>query len=121
MAKIQLKRIYKPAEHSDGKRILVDRLWPRGMKKEAANIDVWLKDVAPSTTLRKWFHHDSDSWYEFTARYMLELEKNPAVDALIELIDQNPVVTLLYAAHDEEHNHALVLKQFITALKKHQA
>jgi len=120
VSKVQLKRIYEPAAQSDGKRILVDRLWPRGIKKEAAHIDEWMKDVAPSPGLRKWFSHDVTKWTEFTARYLHELKQNPAVDALRHLIDKNPTVTLLYGAHDEQHNHALVLQQFINP-KKHTA
>lgn len=117
MGKVQVKRIYAPADKADGKRILVDRLWPRGMKKEAANIDQWMKDIAPSTELRKWFNHEEPRWEEFTARYISELKQNPAVDSLMELIEGNPNVTLLYAAHNEQHNHAVVLKQFITSKK----
>jgi uncharacterized protein YeaO (DUF488 family) len=113
MGKIQLKRIYEPVEKTDGKRILVDRLWPRGVKKEDAHIDEWMKDIAPSVNLRKWFNHDVSKWTEFTGRYTLELKQNPAVKLLKQLTDENPVLTLLYAAHDEQHNHALVLLQFM--------
>lgn len=113
MGKVQVKRIYEPVEKTDGKRILVDRLWPRGVKKEAAHLDEWMKDVAPSANLRKWFNHDVVKWHEFTARYTLELMHNPAVKFLQQLADENPLVTLLYAAHDEQYNHALVLRQFI--------
>ncbi|WP_448697455.1 DUF488 domain-containing protein [Mucilaginibacter sp. AW1-3] len=117
MGKVQVKRIYEPVEETDGKRILVDRLWPRGLKKEAVQLDDWMKDIAPSTGLRKWFHQDTSNWQEFTARYILELKQNPAVSTLKQLLAQNPVVTLLYAAHDEQHNHALVLQQFISPVK----
>ena len=113
MGTVQVKRVYEPVEPTDGKRILVDRLWPRGMKKETAHLDEWLKDIAPSTELRKWFHHDAAEWQEFTARYMLELKQNNAVNTLIDIISKNKTVTLLYGAHDTEHNHALVLLQFI--------
>jgi uncharacterized protein YeaO (DUF488 family) len=118
MHKIQIKRIYQPAEKTDGKRILVDRLWPRGIKKEAAQIDEWLKAVAPSETLRKWFHQDNDpaKWQEFKAKYLLELKQNDAVNELIDIIDKNEKVTLLYAARDEQQNHALILLQFIDDL-----
>jgi len=113
MGTVQIKRVYEPAEATDGKRILVDRLWPRGMKKESVHLDEWLKDIAPSTELRKWFHHDAAEWQEFTARYMLELKQNSTVNALLDIINKNKIVTLLYGAHDTEHNHALVLLQFI--------
>lgn len=113
MGTVKAKRIYEPVETTDGKRILIDRLWPRGMKNETAHLDGWLKDVAPSTELRKWFHHDAAEWQEFTARYTLELKENSAVSTLIDIIHKNKIVTLLYAAHDAEHNHALVLLQYI--------
>jgi len=119
MGKVQVKRIYEPVEKTDGKRILVDRLWPRGVKKEAAHLDEWMKDVAPSINLRKWFNHDTAKWHEFTARYTLELKHNPAVKFLQQLADENQIVTLLYAAHDEQHNHALVLQQFILSAMQH--
>ncbi len=120
MATLQIKRIYQPAEKSDGKRILVDRLWPRGVKKEAAQLDQWMKAIAPSEALRKWFHQDSDraKWDEFKAKYQLELKQNPAVDELLDMISKNEKITLLYAAHDELHNHALVLLGFINELLK---
>jgi len=113
MGTVQVKRVYEPVEATDGKRILVDRLWPRGMKKESAHLDEWMKDAAPSTELRKWFHQDATQWPEFTARYMHELEQNNAVNALLDIINKNKIVTLLYGAHDAERNHALVLLQFI--------
>jgi len=113
MGKVKIKRIYDPAEATDGKRILVDRLWPRGIKKESVHLDAWLKDVAPSTELRKWFHHDAQEWDEFVARYMHELSQNTIVKELTDIIRNNKIVTLLYATHDTEHNHALVLLQYI--------
>ncbi len=120
MGALQIKRIYQPADKSDGKRILVDRLWPRGVKKEAAHLDIWLKTIAPSEALRKWFHQDSDraKWDEFKANYLLELKENPAVNELLDMISKNEKVTLLYAAHDEQHNHALVLLEFVNELLK---
>ena len=120
MATIQIKRIYQPADKSDGKRILVDRLWPRGVKKESAQLDEWMKAIAPSEALRKWFHQDNDrtKWDEFKAKYLLELKENPAVDELLDMISKNEKVTLLYAAHDEQHNHARILLQFIDELLK---
>src|ERR1700749_2255986 len=110
---IKIKRIYEPAEKTDGYRILVDRLWPRGIKKEDAHIDKWLKEVAPSTELRKWFHKDMTQWTEFATKYRHELKDNPALEELKADIKEHKTVTLLYAAKDEEHNHALALIGFI--------
>jgi len=108
-----IKRIYDPANTADGFRILVDRLWPRGMKKEDAGIDLWLKAVAPTDALRKWYHHDGGGWDEFRHKYLLELKDNPAIDELLSLIEIHKTVTLLYAARDAEQNHALVLLEFL--------
>ncbi|NLS21395.1 DUF488 domain-containing protein [Rhizobium sp. P40RR-XXII] len=111
---VRIKRIYEPADKQDGKRILVDRLWPRGLSKDDAHIDVWLKDVAPSTDLRRWFGHDPKKWDEFRRRYGDELKTNAkVVDELREQIGQS-TATLLYGAKDSEHNHAIVLRDFIT-------
>lgn len=118
MGTLQIKRIYEPAEDSDGKRILVDRLWPRGVKKEAANLDEWMKEVAPSVALRKWFDHDPAKWEKFSLQYITELKQNKAVTDLIELLKYNQTGTLLYAAHDEQHNHAIVLQHFLTETLK---
>jgi len=119
METVQIKRIYEPADDADGKRILVDRLWPRGVTKEAAQLDEWMKEIAPSVSLREWFHHDPSKWEEFKVKYMFELKQNSAVKDLLDIINKNNKVTLLYAARDEQHNHALVLHQFIdTSLKK---
>jgi len=111
---IQIKRIYEPSAESDGTRILVDRLWPRGVKKETAHIDKWLKDIAPSTDLRKWFHQDTSQWDEFRAKYLLELKQNKALKDLQDIIKNNETVTLLFSVRDVEQNHALILKQFLT-------
>ena len=108
-----IKRIYDPANTADGFRILVDRLWPRGMKKEDAGIDLWLKAVAPTYALRKWYHHDGGGWDEFRHKYLLELKGNPATDELLSLMKIHKTVTLLYAARDAEQNHALVLLEFL--------
>lgn len=98
---------------SDGFRILVDRLWPRGISKDSAHIDLWLKDVAPSTSLRKWFGHDRLKWIEFRDRYLLKLCHNSeAVEQLAKHVNHGPV-TLLYGAKDEEHNHAVVLREYL--------
>lgn len=118
MGTIKIKRIYEPYEATDGKRILVDRLWPRGMKKESAHLDEWMKEIAPSTELRKWFHQNTAQWQEFTSRYTIELKQNNAVDKLLDIINKNNTVTLLYSVHDTEHNHALVLLRFINEVVK---
>jgi uncharacterized protein YeaO (DUF488 family) len=110
---LQIKRVYEPSDDGDGKRILVDRLWPRGVSKTEARVDVWLKAVAPSPALRRWFGHDPGKWSEFRRRYRDELEKNSeAVDVLKKEIGHK-TATLLYGARDSEHNHAIVLKDFI--------
>ena len=110
---VKIKRIYKTPEKDDGKRILVDRLWPRGLTKEKARVDLWLKGIAPSTELRKWFNHIPEKWEEFKVRYFKELENNE--EAVAKLKDEINIekVTLLYGAKDEEHNEATVLKKFI--------
>lgn len=110
---LKIKRAYEKPENDDGKRILVDRLWPRGLTKEKARIDLWLKDVAPTTELRKWFGHDPDKWKEFQKRYHQELRNNrEPVSILFEQLKKG-VVTLVYGAKDEEHNEALVLKEWL--------
>jgi uncharacterized protein YeaO (DUF488 family) len=110
---VHIKRIYEPKTRGDGTRILVDRLWPRGVRKTEADVDIWLKEIAPSPDLRRWFDHDSARWDEFRARYKDELLNNPsAVEALRSEINRANV-TLLYAARDEEHNHALALAEFL--------
>jgi uncharacterized protein YeaO (DUF488 family) len=110
---IQVKRIYDPPAKSDGYRVLVDRLWPRGMKKEAADIDEWAKDLAPSTDLRKWFGHEPRLWSDFEKRYMDELKANDAVKTFAKTHAGENTITLLFAAKDEEHNHAIVLKKYL--------
>jgi uncharacterized protein YeaO (DUF488 family) len=112
--KIQIKRVYEKPDPKDGFRILVDRLWPRGLTKEKAAVDLWLKDVAPSTELRKWFGHDPEKWKEFQKKYLKELKENKeAVDTLKEHLKKG-TVTLLYAAKDEAHNEAEVLKDYFS-------
>jgi uncharacterized protein YeaO (DUF488 family) len=106
---VVVKRIYEPVASQDGYRILVDRLWPRGIKKEAAGIDSWLKEVAPSTELRKWFHAGKGSFADFKKKYLAELKENPALKELKSLFKEHKKVTLLYAAKDEEQNHAIIL------------
>lgn len=104
-----MKRAYEPASDTDGLRILVDRLWPRGLGKEAAKVDVWLKDVAPSAALRTWFGHDPAKWDEFRARYEAELRERPDAVAELRRLSSEGVATLVYAAKDSAHTHALVL------------
>lgn len=114
---IHLKRIYEPGNRDDGFRIFVDRLWPRGLKKSEAGVDLWIRDIAPTTELRKWFNHDPQRWTEFVADYNFQLRKNEKVAAeLIDLIKIHKKVSLLYAAKDEEHNNALVLKRYLDKL-----
>jgi uncharacterized protein YeaO (DUF488 family) len=114
---IQLKRVYERASRKDGIRILVDRLWPRGLTKERAAVNLWLKDVAPSTELRKWFGHDPAKWEQFQVRYRKELgEKKEALKLLREQSNEH-TVTLVYGARDEEHNEALVLKKVLERRK----
>jgi uncharacterized protein YeaO (DUF488 family) len=111
--KVAIKRVYEEPAKSDGTRILVDRLWPRGLTKEKAKVDVWLKDVAPSTELRKWFAHDPKKWTEFQARYKEELKSHADQFALLKEEAAKGPVTLLYGAKDEEHNEAVVLHRLI--------
>lgn len=115
---IQIKRIYDPPAKSDGYRVLVDRLWPRGMKKEAADIDEWAKDLAPSSDLRKWFGHEPRLWSDFEQRYNNELKVNEAVKTFAKAHAGEKSITLLYAAKDEEHNHAIVLKKYLATRLK---
>ena len=110
---MKLKRVYDAAESSDGVRVLVERLWPRGMKKEALKLDVWRKDVAPSDALRRWFQHDPARWDEFQRRYMAELDAHPAAwQPILDAADHG-TVTLLFSAHDLEHNNAVALKNYL--------
>ena len=110
---IRLKRAYEAPSRRDGLRILVERLWPRGVSKEQAAIDLWLKEVAPSTQLRKWYSHDPERWEEFRKRYRSELEKLRDVLLLLKHRTTEGTVTFVYAAHDEERNSAAVLKEFL--------
>ncbi len=105
---VAIKRIYDEADPADGTRILVDRLWPRGLSKQKAGFDLWMKDVAPSSALRKWFDHKPERWPEFQARYREELQGNPALEDLRERVEAG-TVTLLYGARNREFNHAAVL------------
>jgi uncharacterized protein YeaO (DUF488 family) len=112
---VQLKRAYESATPRDGYRVLVERLWPRGVRKTDLRLDAWLKDVAPSAELRRWFGHDPERFSEFAARYRRELRKNPAAEALAALVRRasEDTLTLVYAARDEVHNGAVVLRDII--------
>jgi uncharacterized protein YeaO (DUF488 family) len=110
---VPIKRVYEEPSAADGKRILIDRLWPRGLSKDRANVDMWLKDIAPTTELRKWFAHDAAKWAEFKKRYRNELASNSAArDALMDELKRGKV-TLVYSASDESHNDAVVLKEYL--------
>ncbi|MDB5597333.1 MAG: hypothetical protein JWM36_4294 [Hyphomicrobiales bacterium] len=112
-ASVHLKRAYEPAAPSDGTRILVDRLWPRGLSKAKAAIDLWMKEIAPSTELRKWFGHDPARWDEFRTRYAAEVREHPdEFHHLRELTSEGPI-TLVYSAHDEVHNDAVALRELL--------
>ena len=111
---IQTKRVYDPSEKSDGFRILVDRLWPRGLTKEKAHVDLWLKDIAPSDALRKWFHHEAGNWTEFEKRYRAELaKKKDSLDELKRQEKEHGKVTLLFGSKDEKQNQAVVLAEIL--------
>jgi uncharacterized protein YeaO (DUF488 family) len=110
---IQLKRVYEEPSDKDGMRVLVERLWPRGLTKERAAVDLWLKDVAPSPELRKWFGHDPARWEQFQERYQKELRKQEDAVQFLKQKGKEGTVTLVYAARDEEHNGALALKRFL--------
>ena len=111
---IHIKHIYEPASDADGFRILVDRLWPRGLSREKAHLDLWLKEIAPSDPLRRWFNHEAAKWEEFQSRYQEELRNNPeALAAFTRATGDKDTITLLYAAHDEAHNQAVVLREYL--------
>ena len=113
MGKILVKRVYEPVATSDGFRVLVDRLWPRGISKEAAKLDLWLPDLGPSTALRKWFNHDPVRWTEFCRRYRDELKERRVLLATITEQAKTRPVTLLYSAKDEQHNQAVVVQDLL--------
>jgi uncharacterized protein YeaO (DUF488 family) len=116
--KIKIKRIYENYSSQDGFRILVDRLWPRGIKKEKAKIDLWFKEIAPSDKLRKWFKHDISKWEEFKKKYQEEIKQNKeSFKKLIDIIKDKKIVTLVYSAKDEKHNNAVVLKEILMKSK----
>ncbi|MGN6811127.1 MAG: DUF488 domain-containing protein [Thermomicrobiales bacterium] len=113
MRNLRLKRVYLPPDDGDGQRVLVDRLWPRGLLKRDARVDLWLKDVAPSPELRRWFGHDPEKWPEFRRRYFAELNARSGPVETLSRLAENADVTLLYAAHDEAHNNAVVLQDYL--------
>jgi uncharacterized protein YeaO (DUF488 family) len=120
MAEIRLKRVYEAPSPDDGLRVLVERLWPRGLSKERAAVDVWLKDIGPSPELRRWFGHDPAKWEEFRGRYWAELERNQDAVAELRRKIREGTVTLVYAARDEQHNGALALWKYL-ALPQYSA
>lgn len=116
MTEIALKRAYEPASESDGYRVLVDRLWPRGLSHETLHYDLWAKEIAPSTDLREWYHLDPDHrWDEFAERYVDELHANPDFLTFVHRLSEHKKVTLLYGSHDTEHNNAAVLRDEVAA------
>ncbi len=111
---IRLKRVYETPSEKDGFRVLVERLWPRGISRERARVDQWIKEAGASTELRKWFGHDPDKWEEFQRKYFDEIrERADVLQALRDILRSHKVVTFLFAAHDEEHNNAVALKEFL--------
>ena len=113
VANVKLKRSYEEASAQDGTRILVDRLWPRGISKKKAALSLWMKDIAPTTELRKWFGHDPDRWNEFRERYAIEINRNPVLLKQLRTLASEGPITLVYSAHDEKHNDAIVLRDII--------
>lgn len=110
---VKLKRVYEPFEASDGYRVLVDRVWPRGLTKEEVHFDLWLKEIAPSAELRKWFNHEKSKWADFQKKYSLEIKGTEAFKKLKDIIKEHKVVTLIYGAKNEENNQAVAIKSFL--------
>lgn len=119
IADVRLKRAYEPASDADGKRILIDRLWPRGVSKDKAALDLWLKEIAPSTGLRQWFGHDPARWAEFRDRYASEIRENTEAFAQLRALARQGPVTLVYSARDEAHNDAVVLRDLLLGVGTH--
>jgi uncharacterized protein YeaO (DUF488 family) len=117
---VKLKRAYEPPSRTDGTRVLIDRLWPRGVKKTDAKIDEWMKDIAPSTSLRKWFGHDPARWAEFQHRYEAEVRQHPEYLERLRMLAREGPLTLVFAAHDEAHNDAVVLKDMLLSRRGHK-
>lgn len=115
---MHIKRVYDPPDKADGARLLVERLWPRGLSKEAARLTGWLREVAPSTELRKWFSHDPAKWEEFQRRYRAELDAHPEAWQPILAADRKGAVTLLFSSHDAEHNNVVALKAYLAEQRK---
>lgn len=113
MTKLSMKRVYEPRVSGDGQRVLVDRIWPRGIRKEELQDVVWLKEIAPSTELRRWFGHKPERWAEFRKRYRSELDKSPEAVAKLLRLAKKSHVTLLYSARDTEHNQAVALRDYL--------
>ncbi|MDR0231318.1 MAG: DUF488 family protein [Dysgonamonadaceae bacterium] len=114
MVQVKIKRVYEPEENADGYRVLVDKLWPRGIRKENLHYDLWAKDITPSTPLRQWYHQNEEGhWEEFREKYIKELENSSAVKDFIDKLRDQKIVTLLYASKNAAENHALVLQKFI--------
>ncbi|MCD7898638.1 MAG: DUF488 family protein [Bacteroides sp.] len=114
MTQVKIKRVYEDVERSDGYRVLIDKLWPRGVKKEELSYSYWAKNIAPSTPLRKWFHEDEDAnWAEFEKRYIQELSTSPAFKSFVDQIRGKKTVTLLFASKNAAENHALVLQHYL--------
>jgi uncharacterized protein YeaO (DUF488 family) len=118
---LRLKRAYDPVSADDGTRVLVERLWPRGLSKAKLHVDAWLKDVGPSTQLRKWFSHDPQKWAQFRTRYFRELDSQPESWRPILSAARRGTVTLVYSSHDEEHNNAVALQQYLQAKRRRGA
>jgi uncharacterized protein YeaO (DUF488 family) len=114
VAKLQIKRVYEPRARGDGQRVLVDRVWPRGISKDKLSDALWLKEVAPSTALRKWFDHRSERWEQFRVRYAAELDRNAEAIERLRVLCARGTVTLLYSARDEEHNQARALADYLS-------
>jgi uncharacterized protein YeaO (DUF488 family) len=114
---LKVKRVYEPPAAGDGFRVLVDRVWARGLTKQKARVDLWAKDIAPSTELRKWFGHDPGRWQEFKKRYKQELRSNNALRRLRQELNEHKKATLLYAAKDSEHNNAVALSEILAKAK----
>src|ERR1700733_15116612 len=112
---MHMKRVYEPHSADDGARVLIDRIWPRCVSKQSAALTLWLKDIAPTTALRKWFNHEPVRWAEFCRRYHRELEENPSSVGQLREIMKTGRVTLLYGAHDTAHNHAIALREYMLA------
>lgn len=117
---VKLKRAYEPASGSDGTRVLIDRLWPRGVKKTEAKIDEWIKEIAPSTSLRKWFGHDPARWAEFQHRYEAEVRQHPEYLERLRTLAREGPLTLVFSAHDEAHSDAIVLRDMILGHRSHK-